>query len=178
MTKLMWGVNAVLLAAVAFLLFTNFNQQERIAYIDTAKLLNEYEGMKLAKAAYRKKADVWQTNIDTLVNEVKGQIKAFEKDGRSMTEKEKELSQQLIRTKQQQLGEYQKAIQAKAREADVEMTQKVLTVVNGYLQEYGKSHNYKIILATTDAGNIVYGEEGMDITEDVLKGLNHENAKE
>lgn len=172
MNKALWGLNLGLLAIIAFFLFTGFYQQERIAYIDTAKLMEGYEGMKQARAQYRQKAEVWQANVDTLVSEVQQQIKTYEKESAGMSAKEKELSQQLIRSKQQQLGEYQKAIQEKARQADVEMTQQVLATVNAYLTDYGKAHNYRIILAATDAGNIIYAEEGMDITADVLEGLN------
>jgi outer membrane protein len=175
MIKIALGINVVLLAVIALMLFSGFDQEGKIAYIDTAKLMNEYEGMKQARVEYRKKAQIWQANIDTLVNEMQVQIQEHEKNSKSMTIKENELSRQLIRTKQQQLGEYQKAIQEKARQADMEMTQQVLSTVNAYLQDYGKTHKYKIILATTEAGNIVYGEQGLDITEDVLKGLHLRN---
>lgn len=172
MNKALWGLNLVLLAIIAFFLFTGFYQQERIAYIDTAQLMDKYEGMKQARAQYQQKAGLWQANVDTLVSEVQQQIKIYEKESTGMTAREKELSQQLIRSKQQQLGEYQKALQEKARQADREMTQQVLATVNAYLAEYGKTNHYQIILAATDAGNIVYAEEGMDITQEVLEGLN------
>ena len=94
-----------------------------------------------------------------------------------MSAKEKQLSEELLGTKQRQLVEYQRALQEKARQEDNQMTQGVIQQVNAYLERFGKSHNYRIIMAATNAGNIVYAQEGLDITQEVLKGLNAEYVK-
>jgi outer membrane protein len=94
-----------------------------------------------------------------------------------MSVKEKQLSEQLLGSKQQQLMEYQRALQEKAQQEDQQMTQQVLQQVNAYLERYGKEHNYKIIMAATNAGNIVYAQTGLDITEEVLQGLNAQYVK-
>jgi outer membrane protein len=57
---------------------------------------------------------------------------------------------------------------------DQELTNKVLDTVNDYLKRYGKEKGYRIILAATQYGNIVYAQDGIDITEEVMKGLNDE----
>lgn len=56
------------------------------------------------------------------------------------------------------------------------MTGDVVTHVNAYLKKYGESKGYKIILAATEYGNLAYAEEGLDITDQVLEGLNKEFA--
>lgn len=176
--KLLWGVNVVLLVTVAFLLFASFNQQEKIAYIDTARLFDEYKGMQFARGEYREKTKIWQANVDTLVNQVQIQIGNYEKNSPKMSEGEKEQSLRLIRTRQQQLEGFQKSVQEKAAKAEMEMTHKVYAAINAYIQEYGESHNYKIIMATTETGNILYGNKNVNITDDVLNGLNGKNEAE
>ncbi|MEO1049461.1 MAG: OmpH family outer membrane protein [Bacteroidota bacterium] len=169
-------VSILILAAACLALYiVHFTaKQDKLVYVDSNKLLNNYKGMLDARTEYQNKAAVWKSNVDTLLVEVQRQIMSFEKESAGMTKKERELSQELIRTKQQQLADYQKAIQSKAQQEDVQMTQTVLTVVNEYLKRYGESKNYHIILAATDAGNIVYAQEGTDITDEVLVGLNQE----
>jgi outer membrane protein len=56
------------------------------------------------------------------------------------------------------------------------MTGDVLTQINAYLKKYGKAKGYKIVMAATEYGNIAYADEGLDITADVLVGLNKEYA--
>jgi outer membrane protein len=146
----------------------------RIVYVDSNKLVNGYSGMLDARKDYQQKAGVWKANIDTLTNEVKQQIMSYEKESSGMTAKERQLSQELIRTRQEQLAQYQQAMNAQARQEDEKMTGEVLTQVNAYIKKYGESKGYKIIVAATEYGNLAYADERLDITDEVLEGLNNE----
>ncbi|GAA0189798.1 hypothetical protein GCM10009122_50570 [Fulvivirga kasyanovii] len=164
-----------LIVALGVLYYLHFSSQ-RVVYVDSTKLVNNYQGMIEARKVFQQKSATWKANIDTLMSEVQNSIKDYEKESGSMTEKEKELSRELIRTKQKQLAEYQKAMNDKAGQEDAQMTSQVLEQVNSYIKKYGEKHDYKIILAATQYGNIAYAAEGLDITDDVLKGLNEEYA--
>jgi len=89
-----------------------------------------------------------------------------------MTKKEKELSQELIRTKQKQLMDYQRAMNEKAAQEDNTMTGQVLEQVNAYVKKYGEDKGYQIIMAATDYGNVAYADESLNVTDEVLEGLN------
>jgi len=163
---------SILSALVLYIGYTQFSKSQKLVYIDNNKLLNNYQGMLDARQAFQSKATVWQANIDTLMSEVQKSIMDYEKGSGKMTTKERELSKELIRTKQKQLKDYQVAINEKSSAEDQQVTQGVLTVVNAFIEEYGKENNYKLILGATTAGNIVYAEESMDITDEVLAALN------
>lgn len=162
-----------LLSVLAFAIYF-FTHKQEIVYVDSVQLVNNYKGMQDARKAYQQKAAVWKSNIDTLVSEVKSQIMRYEKEGSKMTSKERQLSQELIKTKQNQLAEYQRAMNNQAQQEDSKMTSEVVSQINAYLKKYGKAHGYKIVMAATEYGNIAYAEEGLDITKEVLEGLNKE----
>ncbi len=61
-----------------------------------------------------------------------------------------------------------------AQQEDAKMTGDVITQINAYLKKYGEAKGYKIILAATDYGNLAYADEGLNITKEVLEGLNKE----
>ena len=172
--KLLVSLNVLLLIGLAGLYYLHFSRAEKIAYVDSAKLLSNYQGMKQAKLAYQQKASVWQANIDTLTQEVQAALKDYEKNSAQLSKKEQQLSQELLKTKQQQLISYQKAIQEKAAQEDRQVTQAVITEVNNYLSEFGTQRDYKVILVANETGNIAYAEQGMDITDEVLTGLNQQ----
>lgn len=167
----------VILAVVALYGLYFMKGKESIAYVDSAKLMNGYQAMIDARKDYQKKATSWQANVDTLVAEVQTAIKKHEREVASMSVKERELSEEVLRGKQRQLNEYQQAMQAKSQEEDRKMSQTVIDQANSFLERYGKNHSYRIIFAATPSGNIVYAQEGMDITEEVLKALNQEYGK-
>jgi outer membrane protein len=171
--KILLSVNTVFsLLIITFLAANYFTAEEKLAYVDSGKLLENYQGMKNAKEAYSKNLTVWQANIDTLSIEVQESLKKFEKERASMTEKELALSKELLRSKQQKLVDYQKAIQEKARQEDARLTQDVVVTINAYLKKYGEENKYNIIFGATELGNIVYADNAIDITEKVLTGLN------
>jgi len=62
----------IVACSIVFLLSYIFFKNDKIAYVDSARILNEYKGSAEAKKAFQSKASVWQANIDTLTNQVKG----------------------------------------------------------------------------------------------------------
>lgn len=170
------SITSLLTASLFILVFILYGflffKNDKIAYVDSSKILNEYKGATEAKKAYEYKVKTWQANIDTLTMGVQGAIKKYEKDLAGMSTKEQELSKRLIGTQQKQLEDYQRAIQENARQEDGKLTQTVVTQINAFLTDYGKKNNYKMILIASQAGTIAYAREGLDITEDVITELN------
>ncbi len=166
--------HVIISGIVLFLLFNYFFRNEKIAYVDSARILNEYKGSAEAKKAFQSKAKVWQANIDTLTNEVKYAIQKYEKSIATLSPKEQELTKQLIQVKQKQLSDYQHAIQENAKEEDGKLTQGIVSEINTFLTKYGKKHNYKMILIANQSGTIAYAREGLDITSSVIEDINDE----
>ena len=76
--------------------------------------------------------------------------------------------------KQQQINNYQQAIQNQIQEEDKKSTQTVINDINDYVKEYGKKNKYKIIFGASGGGNIMYADEATDLTQKILDGLNAE----
>src|SRR6185437_1917786 len=123
-----------------FLLYNFFFKNDKVSYVDSAKILNEYKGSAEAKKAFQEKARVWQANVDTLTNEVKTSIQKYEKSLATMSKKEQDLSKQLIQSKQKQLSDYQRGTQENAKQEDGKLTQSIVSQINTFLTNYGKQH--------------------------------------
>lgn len=162
-----------LLGLAAFGYFSLVNKQV-VVYIDTAKLINNYQGMQDARTSFQQKSALWQANIDTLAAELSKSQEAFKQEEPKMSVKEKELSIALIRTKQQQLKDYQAAIGEKASQEDSRITSQVIGQINLFLESYGEKNGYEIIIGATAYGNLAYAKERLDITDQVLTRLNQE----
>jgi len=140
LSKINLGIGILCAIGIIYLVTTKKNSN--IAYVETGVLIEGYEGTKVARKHFEEKSKVWQANTDTLVAQWENEIKAYEKERSSMSEKEKELKEELLRNKQQQLGQYQDAMKKKAQEEDNNMTQTVMNDINDYLKEYGKKAGY------------------------------------
>jgi len=164
----------IIACSIIFLLAYNFFRNDKIAYVDSGRILNEYKGSAQAKKAFQSKAGVWQANIDTLTNEVKYAIQKYEKSIATLSPKEQELTKQLIQSKQKQLADYQRGIQNNAKEEEGKLTQGIVVQINSFLTRYGKQNNYKLILIANQSGTIAYAREGLDITTTVIDEMNNE----
>lgn len=174
--KIFHAIGVLSLCIAIFLAIKVYSLNSRIAYVDSARLLNEYKGMIEAKEAFRLKATAWQANIDTLSKEAQQQIASFQKESVRMTKRERELSQELISAKQKELLQYKQALNLQAQDEDQKMTSAVVAEVNVFLSEFGKSRGYTIIMAATN-GNIAFADEQIDVTNEVLAGMNSQYKK-
>ncbi|MDD7886031.1 OmpH family outer membrane protein [Flavivirga sp. 57AJ16] len=173
MNKLAFPVSLIAIAASIFSFFYIQSNSE-LVYVDVNKLLDGYKRTKIVKAAFEAKAKTLNANVDSLMTDWQKELKTYEKERSKMSKKELELKQQLLSNKQQQINNYQQAIQKQIQEADKKSTQTVINDINDYIKEYGKKHNHKIIFGASGGGNIMYADEGTDLTQDVLNGLNAE----
>lgn len=164
------------LALTVFLLVWNFsgNKSSRIVYVDAAKLVSNYQGMQEAKIGLEGKIAGYNSNLDTLKMELDGKISEYDAKKSRLSLNEKILFEELIASKQLQFSNYQQMIQEKVQNENLQLTQKVLDRINEYVKRYGKEHNLKLILAATQYGNIIYGEDDVDITQVIIDGLNKE----
>lgn len=172
MNKIIVAVNIVLAVAVIYLFFNICKAKKEVVYVNTHKLLSNYKGMLAAQKDIEEKSKTWQANIDTLTNDVQNQMKKYEKERASLSAKELKLTEELLRHKQQQLMQYQQAIKQKNEEENIKLKDKIVADVNVFIKDYGEKHSYDYILGSTNMGNVLYGKEALDVTDDMLKGLN------
>src|SRR5258705_2736292 len=109
----------MLTLCVVFLLLKGFFfSGSTIAYVDSNKLLGGYNAMVQARTEFEKKEAAWKANIDSLTLDVQEAMKKYEKTAATGTDKEKQLSRELITTKQKQLYDYQNAIKQNASQEE------------------------------------------------------------
>lgn len=178
MKKVQWIINIVVLAGLIVLGGYHLLNKEKTVYVDIGVLMQEYQGMKDARREFEKLSAQWQANVDTLISEWHKELQNYEKERSGLSKNERELKEELLHNKQQQVNQYRDAVQMKAKEEEQKLTQTAVNRINEYLSEYGGDKGYSLILGATGSGNIVYADKSMDITDEVLKGLQDAYNKE
>ena len=144
----------------------------KIAYVRSAELVNKYEGMKESRTMYKDKIAQWQSNIDTLESDYQKSVSKYTLESTKQSAAARIESENLLEKQRQNIQQYVKTLDEKAREEDQKMTERVINQINSFVEQYGKQHGYDFILGTTQSGNILYGSSSKDMTEEVLKELN------
>lgn len=154
--------------------------QLRVAYINTDTLM---EGYEYARELQKKIEQVSGQQESLLQQEQQFQAdyQNFLQTGENMTltqqqEKEKELKaryEKLARLEKQ----YADLLPQKQKNLQDELDKMTKAVYN-FIADYNAKHDqYNLILAKSYSNTpVLYGDEGMDITQEILEGLNQEYA--
>ena len=173
MKKVFPVIALIAIALSAFSVYQTSKSSE-LVYVDVNKLLEGYNRTEIVRADFQEKAKVLQSNVDSLISGWQQDLKTYEKERSKMSKKEKSLQEELLSNKQQQISNYQQAVKKQIQEEDQKATQTVINDINSFVKEYGKNKGYRIIFGASGSGNIMYADEGTDLTEKVLEGLNKE----
>ncbi|MCA8832671.1 OmpH family outer membrane protein [Hymenobacter pini] len=146
----------------------------KVAYVESGKLLDGYQGMKDARKSFEAKARRWEAQNQTLVRGFQTAVQQYQQKAESMTQEQRAATEQQLQQRQMQVGQEQEKLQRQAQEEEAKMTQQVLERINKQIEKYGKSNGYRLILIAAPSGTIAYGRKDLDITSTVLKHLNDE----
>ena len=139
---------------VSGLLLINTFTNRKIVYVETAVLLEQYEGMKAARLQIEVKQRELSAGVDSLANLFQDDLKTFERERSKMSVKACKLKEELLRVRQQQVNNYHQAMQKKAAEEEQRLTQTQINRINDFLKSYGKDMATEYILGATGTGNV------------------------
>ncbi|MDO7877292.1 OmpH family outer membrane protein [Hymenobacter sp. ASUV-10] len=150
---------------------------EKIAYIESGRLLDGYQGMKDARRSFEAKAKGWERQNQALISSFRTAVEAYQKQAPGMSAEQRAAAEEKLQAQQQESGMQQEKIGRQAQEEEAKLTQTVLESVNKKVEAYGKANGYKLILIAAPSGTIAYGRKDMDITVPVLAYLNGQYRK-
>jgi len=163
----------VLLVSILTVLLVHGNTSPKIAYVQSQDLIYGYQGTKDIMKGLETKRSQWQSNIDTLSFDFQKALNRFEQELPTLSEQEANQRRQALAAQQESSMKYAQSIEEKVSREEAELMEGVLNQVNAMAVAYGKEHGYSIIFGTTTSGNILHGEQGMNITDDLLTYMNN-----
>ena len=155
---------------------TSCNEQ-KTAYVDTSKLIQEYKEMKEVEADFTAKSDSIKGELDTMAQDFQKEVQDYQANMNSMSvDKRKETEQNLMR-KQQMIQQQQQMRGNQLREESDTVIDSIVSKVKDYVKDYGKENGYTYIFGSNESANIMYAKDGLDITDEILEKLNAEYKK-
>lgn len=151
---------------VSVLVLSSCEKPNKIAFVNTEKLIQDFNGTKKAEAALKKKQEDMQKQLQQLGQQFDAKVK-------KMTPRQQRKNYEKLMQEQQQLQQLQKQAQYQLQTESQKSIQEISKKVNDFVKDYGKKHQYNFILGTVSVnGAVMYGEDKTDITYEILKELN------
>ena len=151
-----------------------------IVYIQMDSLINQYDMFNDLRSELESKAQAIQDDLTKKGRSFESAAKDFETKINKglLTRSQAEEQQQKLLQRQQNLQDLSQQKQYEMAEEEAVMSRKVMDAINTYLEKYNKEKGYALILTTSAASNtVIVGNPALDITQDVLAGLNDEYIK-
>lgn len=145
-----------------------------VAFVNNDSILSHYELVKKMRADLEAKGK-------RLEGEVAAKQQAFEKDAAYFQEqvKKKAISDQSAQEIYGQLQQNQQSIYqlrdrytAELQQSEMDMNVALIDSVMNFLKRYNQKYKFDYILGFTKGGNILYANDTLDVTNDVIKELN------
>lgn len=151
--------------------FVSCNQQ-KTAYVDTTRLMQDYQEMKDVEASFEGKTQRLRRELDSVGQDFQQQVQAYQVQAQNMSQSERQEAEGKLMELQQKLQQQQQTRSGQLREESGVIIDSLIEKVKVFVADYGKENNYTYIFGSNESANIMYAEEGLDITNEVLEKLN------
>ncbi len=147
-------------------------KEVKTAYVDTAKLFEEYTEAKDIQAKFKSKSEEMGRELEQEMARFKQDAAYFQKNAQANGQEWAQKNGAALQKRQEQL---QMAEQGLSRQLQQEMSvesDSMISNVKKFIKAYGKEKGYAYIYGTNEAGTVLYAEDKYDLTKEITKLLN------
>ena len=150
-----------------------------IVYIDLDRILMDYDMANDLRAVVETKGQNIQAEITRRGKKLESEVKSFQEKMNKglMTRSVAEVQQQKLMQQEQEFNEYAAKKQQEMQEEQVVMMNQLGDAIKTFLDKYNAEKQFAMILTNNGGAPVIAADAALDVTEDVLAGLNDEYIK-
>ena len=190
-------LNVVLFVAVIILYFLHFSEKKTggnsdpissgnyiplpssgIVFVNSDSLLENYEYYKNAKKQFEESQGKIKNELKTQGENLQKEIEQYQQQAIGMTDMEKARKEEQLTMKQQQIMARKEELLDKLDADQSKSSEELYNRLNQYLKKYNKGKNYNYVLGFQKGGGILFANDSLNITKDVVEGLNKDYQEE
>lgn len=151
----------------------------RIAYVNIDSFDAKYEYMKKRREEFQQKQEGMRAELENSERQMQNDIAMYQRKAQAgaMTQAEGESAERRIMQMQQSLRARQQTLTDKLIEEQEQFNEELHKELDAFLAEYNKDKKYDYILTYSRSGSIMYANPEMDVTNDVINGMNERSKK-
>lgn len=184
-------LNVVLLIAVGVLYVLHFSKSDsskgediqnvvqanpagttQIAYVNSDSLLSKYEYFKDKAEELEEKRSKLEAEFNNRARGLQNEISNLQANAQNMTMAQAKAAEENLMKKEQNLMQYQQSLQQQLIKEETKVNNELYDKVSGYLRDFGKKNNYQLVLTYTKGSGVLYANDSLNITNQVISGLN------
>ncbi len=150
-----------------------------IVYIDLDRILMEYDMANDLRSVVETKVQNIQAEITRRGKKLENEVKTFQEklDKGLMTRSVAEAQGQKLQEQEIEFNNYAAQKQQEIQEEQVVMMNQLGDAIQTFLDSYNKEKQYAMIITNSGGAPVITADPALDITEDVIAGLNEQYIK-
>ena len=147
----------------------------RIAYVDIDSLEANYTYLKNKKEEFTIRQNSMKAELQNSAEQMQRDYANVQKKAQAgtLTQAEYQSAEKRLGQMQQSLQTREAALTEQLLKAQDEFNKELQSRLDKFLEEYNKDKHYDYILSYTRSGSILYADKSLDITKDVIDGMNN-----
>ncbi len=146
----------------------------RIAYVDIDTLEAHYDYLKTKKEEFEKRQERIESELQRSAQQLQHDYMDLQQRAQAgtLTQTEGEQAQKRLLQGQQSLETRKQSLAEQLLKERDEFNEDIHHLLDSFLTEYNKDKGYDYILTYTKSGQIMYADKRLNITQDVIDGMN------
>lgn len=147
-------------------------QQNKIGYVDSVKIMDDYQEKIDVEARFKTKADAMGRKRDSISQAFQMELQQFQSKAKSMSQQSAQEEYAQLQQRGQQIGQRLQQEEQQLQQNSQTQMDSLVKKVKKEIRAYGKANGYTYILGGGEGGSVIYGEDANDVTNEILKILN------
>lgn len=157
---------------------TSDKKAEPIVFVNSDSLLNNYEYFKDVRGKFEQKSKKAQTDLQAKGAAFQREVAAYQSGAASMSADQRAATEERLARKQQELAAFNQNAGNALQNEEAAENEKLYNKVSSYLKTYAKKKGYKFVLTYSKSNPaVLFADESLDITKEVVAGLNADYKK-
>lgn len=150
-----------------------------IAYVNTDSIWEKYDFVKDTKKELETVQTNMQTQYQTMVQNYQAELNNYMQKAKSyqLTLDQQKQKEEQLGKKQQEILEMEQKLSAQLLEIKQAKNAEVHDTIVNFIRKFNKDKNYTLIFEYSYTGGLLFASDSLDITKDVISGLNKEYPK-
>lgn len=149
-----------------------------IVFVNSDSLLDEYEFYKNEKKQFEAAQNRIKNELQSQGEKLQQEVEVYQQQAIGMTDTERAKKEEQLTMKQQQIMQKKEELLDKLDADQSKSSEELYSRLNKYLKKLNNGRNYNYVLGFQKGGGILFANDSLNITKDVVEGLNKEYAEE
>lgn len=155
------------------------SDNEKIVFVNSDSLLSKYDYFKDMSSRLEDKSKKAQVDVSSKGQAFQREVADYQKSAQTLSADQRAATEQRLARKQQELQTYNQNASAQLQSDQAAENEKLYDKIAGFMKDYAKEKGYKLILTYSKANpTVLFGDESLNVTNDVVKRLNENYSKE